>query len=380
MRLQPVILALLVLLVACAVATIGVLRAAGPEAGKDTDSVSAFVSGSTPRPLPEPEPYSADDLETIIEAAAALDPLSSLLIWHRDSLLVEEYLNGMSATSVANVKSVSKSIVGLLVGIAIEDGVIDSLDQPIADLLPAYAGVLSSSATDAAVKRTITVRDLLTMQSGLESTSSRNYGAWVGSSDWVRDALRRPVECAPGTCWGYSTGTTHVLGVIVAQRTGRSLRDYASDRLFGPLGIPVRAWDRDPQGNYLGGNNMSFRPAELIRLGRLLLNDGEIDGRRLVPSDWLDVSWRRYARSPYNGNGYGFHWWNRPMRGEHVVFAWGYGGQFLYIVPRLDLAVVVTSTLANRRTRGHNWRVHELLEDEILPVIRRRHNTPGADG
>jgi CubicO group peptidase (beta-lactamase class C family) len=230
----------------------------------------------------------------------------------------------------------------LLVGIALADGVIDSLDQPIADLLPAYAGVLDDPA-----KRAITVRDLLTMQSGLESTSSRNYGGWVASSDWVRDALRRPVECEPGSCWGYSTGTTHILGVIVARRTGRSLRDYASERLFGPLGIPVRAWDRDPQGNYLGGNNMSFRPVEFLRLGRLLLDEGVVDGRRLIPAEWLDLSWRRYARSPYNGNGYGFHWWNRRMGDEHVVFAWGYGGQFLYVVPRLDLAVVVTSTLAS---------------------------------
>ena len=316
-----------------------------------------------------------DDLAAIIEAAAELDPLSSLLIWHRDSLLVEEYFNGMAADRAANVKSVSKSIVGLLVGIALADGVIDSLDQPIADLLPAYAGVLNDPA-----KRAITVRDLLTMQSGLESTSSRNYGGWVASSDWVRDALRRPVECDPGSCWGYSTGTTHILGVIVTRRTGRSLRDYASERLFGPLGIPVRAWDRDPQGNYLGGNNMSFRPVELLRLGRLLLDEGVVDGRCLIPAEWLDVSWRRYARSPYNGNGYGFHWWNRRMADEHVVFAWGYGGQFLYVVPRLDLAVVVTSTLASGRRRGHNEQVHELLEDAILPVIRGRHGAQGPEG
>ena len=326
---------------------------------------AALLVGVSQERVLESEP--GDDFEAIVAAAAKLEPLSSLLIWHKDSLLVEEYFNGMAANRVANVKSVSKSIVGLLVGIAIEDGVIDSVDQPIADLLPAYSSVMQRAA-----KRRITVRDLLTMQSGLESTSFGNYGAWVASPDWVRDAVRRPVECEPGSCWGYSTGTTHILGVIVAQRTGRSLRDYASERLFGPIGIPVRSWDRDPQGNYLGGNNMSFRPVELIRLGRLLLEDGEVDGRRLVPQDWLDVSWRRYTRSPYNGNGYGFHWWNRPMAGQHVVFAWGYGGQFLYIVPALDLAVVVTSTLANRRGRGHNERVHRLMEHEILPVIRRR--------
>lgn len=313
-----------------------------------------------------------DDMEAVIEAAAELDPLSSLLIWHRDSLLVEEYFNGMRADRAVNIKSASKSIVGLLVGIALEDGAIDSLDQPIADLLPEYAPAMNGSA-----KRAITVRDLLTMQSGLESTSSRNYGSWVASSDWVRDALRRPVECDPGSCWGYSTGTTHLLGVIVARRTGRSLRDYAAERLFGPLGVPVRAWDRDPQGNYLGGNNMSFRPMELLRLGRLLLHDGVVDGRRIVPAGWLDASWRSYARSSYNGNGYGFHWWNRSMDDQHVVFAWGYGGQFLYIVPRLDLTVVVTSSLGGRRARGHNNRVHDLLEESIIPVIRSRHRAHG---
>ena len=329
----------------------------------------AVVLAGLPR-VAEHDP--GDPMEAVVEAAAELDPLSSLLIWHRDSLLVEEYFNGMRADRAVNIKSASKSIVGLLVGIALEDGAIDSLDQPIADLLPEYARAMNGSA-----KRAITVRDLLTMQSGLESTSSRNYGAWVTSADWVRDALRRPVECDPGACWGYSTGTTHVLGVIVARRTGRSLRDYAAERLFGPLGVPVRGWDRDPQGNYLGGNNMSFRPVELLRLGRLLLDEGIVDGRRIVPARWLDASWRSYARSPYNGNGYGFHWWNRSMDGQRVIFAWGYGGQFLYVVPRLDLTVVVTSSLASRGARGHNERVHDLIEESIIPAIRSRHRAHG---
>jgi CubicO group peptidase (beta-lactamase class C family) len=313
---------------------------------------------------------STDEIDAILERAQAMDPLNSLLIWHRDSLVVEQYYRGMRANRAVNLKSASKSILSALVGIALENGQIDSLSQPLQSLLPEYFG----ESTDPR-KRTITLQHALTMRTGLETTSFGSYGAWVSSGDWVRFQLDQPVECAPATCWGYSTGSSHLVSAILTRRTGQSTLAFARTALFDKLGIHLRAWDRDPQGIYLGGNNMSLRPRDLLRFGRLYLNGGLWNGEQILSRAWIDASWGRYARSPWNGNGYGYFWWNRSLSDEETYFAWGYGGQFLFVIPRLELVVVVTASLTNRPpgSRRHNQRVYELLRREIIPPFRRIH-------
>src|SRR5690606_15868556 len=156
----------------------------------------------------------AFSFQPAVEAAEALPRLHSLLVSRNGDLVVERYFQGKDRTDIANVKSVSKSVISALVGIAIEEGHIESVDQPIGD----FFGDRLASAEGAA-KRAITIENLLTMQSGLESTSNRNYGAWVLSSDWVGYALRQPLESAPGTRMVYSTGKTHQIGRASCRQT-----------------------------------------------------------------------------------------------------------------------------------------------------------------
>jgi len=323
--------------------------------------------GSEERRAPIPVgPPSPASMASVLEEAGRIGPLSSLLIAHHGRLLGERYYGGASPSEPVNVKSASKSVVSALVGIAIAEGHLEGTDQPIAELFPDYFEAIEDSA-----KRAITVGDLLSMRAGLETTSFRTYGAWVESSDWIRFALQRPMTCQPGGCWEYSTGNTHLLGVAVARAAGTDLRSFAARELLGPLGIPARPWDRDPRGYYLGGNNMAFTPRELLRFGQLYLNEGVWEGERLLPASWVRRSWDVRVRSPWNGHGYGLGWWGRTVAGERVRFAWGYGGQYLFLVPELELAVVATTDLDRRRRRWDADRaLFRLLREEILPRAR----------
>ena len=169
----------------------------------------------------------------IVERASALPRLRSLLVSVGGELVEEHYFNGATARSQANLKSASKTLIAILVGIAIDRGHIADVRQPITELLP--------DELDGAdpVKRSITVEDLLTMRSGLETTSNRNYGRWVQSRNWVRHVLSRPLVDRPGGRMIYSTGSTHLLSAILTRTTGLSTLEFGRRHLARPLGITL---------------------------------------------------------------------------------------------------------------------------------------------
>lgn len=315
---------------------------------------------------PEAHGFDSVALAAAVEHAETLaPPLTSLLVARDTTTVAEVYFGGMQPHQGANLKSASKSVLSALTGIAIEEGHLDGLNQPIGSFFP-------DLLADAPRKQNITIRNLLTQQAGLESTSFQNYGPWVSSPNWVADALRRPFEAAPGGEMVYSTGTTHILAAVLTRATGQPLRTYAQERLFDPLGTRIQQWQRAPEGIYFGGNNMALTPTGLLRFGQLYLNDGVFRGTQVVPADWIDLSWRVYVTSTYRGHQYGYLWFTHTFAGEWTAFAWGYGGQYVFVVPRLDLVVAVTSSLSNRPpgSRGHNRRILELLEEHIIPAAR----------
>lgn len=302
------------------------------------------------------------------DRAAQLPRLRSFLVQWKGDLIREKYYAAASAGRRTNVKSASKSIISTLVGIAIAQGKIEGLDQTIGELLPAETRGLDS------VKRSITVGDLVSMRSGLQSTSFDNYGSWVTSSNWVRNALSRPMVDEPGGRMVYSTASTHLLSAIVTRATGMSTYRFAERSLAQPLGIALRPWQKDPQGVYFGGNDMYLTPRDMLKLGALYLNRGAVDGKQIVPREWVDSSFVPRTVSPFNGNRYGYGWWMRTASGHDIHYAWGYGGQFIFIVPDLDLVVVMTSDAEASRDGSHTRELHRILEEDILPAIPvRRH-------
>lgn len=318
---------------------------------------------------PAPAPTRGLDSLLLAQAfatAAELPRLHALLVARHGELARERYFRGPGRNGRANIKSASKSIISALVGIAIAEGRLEGLDQPVAPFFRDYIG----AGVDPRL-REVTIGHLLSMQAGLEPTSFGNYGSWVASRNWVRYALQRPFVAEPGGRMLYSTGSSHLLSAILTRATGMSTLAYAREKLARPLGFELAAWTRDPQGVYFGGNEMHLRPRDLLAIGELYRNGGRHAGRQIVPETWVRESWVRRTTSPFNGHGYGLGWWMRGSRGRDVYFAWGYGGQYIFIVPSLELTVVTTSDAVSAREGDHNRALHRLLDDYLVPAAER---------
>ena len=300
-------------------------------------------------------------LESAAKTAGSLPRLKSLLVSHHGNLVLERYYNGARATTPANIKSASKSVIAALVGIAVSKGHIKTIDQKIVEYFPELA-------TDPEKrKRDITIEDLLTMRSGLESTSGRNYGAWVRSPNWVRFVLRRPLIDEPGTRIEYSTGSSHLLSAIITKATKQSTWQFAQEELAKPLGFTLVRWPADPQGIYFGGNEMLMTPKQMIEFGELYLNDGRAGQTQLIPKEWVAKSQIGRGRSRWGSDReYGMGFWVRELGGQRSYYAWGYGGQFIFIVPGKDLVIVTTSRSdVSSERRDHLDSIYEMAAQVV---------------
>ena len=308
-----------------------------------------------------------DDSAAIVAAAFATGPIKSFMLQRDGELLVDAHRMGMRAGQTTNVKSVAKSLISLLVGIAIDQGHLSGVTQTIDEFFPDYF----RSRPDP-VKAAITIQDLLTMRAGLASTSRRYYGRWVVSDNWAEFVLDRPLVEAPGGEMIYSTGSSHLLSVILTRATGMSTRAYAERYLFGPLGIRVGGWDRDPQGYYFGGNNMALSPAALLRIGSMVMNGGVHNGKQIVSRAWIDESMQVYTRSHFNPYDYGYGWWQRELNGHTVQFAWGNGGQYLLMIPALDTVVAIASRSGDDvvRSRASRQRLFEFIDQRLIGYLQ----------
>jgi CubicO group peptidase (beta-lactamase class C family) len=297
-------------------------------------------------------------------AVAALPRLYTMIVTVRGATVLEYYAKGFAATRTTNVKSASKSVISTLVGIAIERGLIKSVKEPIARYFPQLARDPDPR------KARITIEDLLTMRSGLVSTSFDNYGAWVGSRNWIDYILSRPLEADPGTEMEYSTGNSHLLSAILTKATGQSTWAFAQEALARPLGFTLSRWPRDPQGFYFGGNDMLMSPGQLLALGDLYLHGGRRGDRQLLPASWVDASCTGRGRSRFNPDQtYGYGWWLRDFAGRQGCFAWGYGGQYVIVFRDLGLVVVTTSsTVLGDERRDHRRQIFDIVERLILPA------------
>jgi CubicO group peptidase (beta-lactamase class C family) len=307
------------------------------------------------------------DLDAARAAAAELPRLHSLLVSWRGSLIFEYHGKGIRPARATNVKSVSKSILSALLGIAIGRRIIPDVDTPISKYFPEIGKDRDPR------KRQITVEDLVSMRAGLESTSFDNYGAWVGSRNWVQYALSRPMLDDPGESMEYSTGNTHLLSAILTRATRMSTHQFAQQALGKPLGISIAPWPRDPQGIFFGGNDMLLTPSQMVKFGELYLAGGRAGGRQIVPAAWVETSCVSRGRSRFNPDqGYGYGWWTREFAGRTACFAWGFGGQYIFTFRDLDLVVVTTSSTAvSDERRDHRRQIFDILERHIVPAIEK---------
>ncbi len=303
----------------------------------------------------------AQEPADIDAALSAMPQLHSIQVMVGNDVVVERVLRGGGLDTPANIKSCSKSIVALLLGTAISRGEITGVDASLRQVAPMLIPRRANSDVGG-----LTMEDLVTLRAGLEPTSGTNYGKWIESRNWVADVLSREMIDRPGGRMIYSTGTTHVLGAAIAVAAGRSLRDIAVERIGEPLGIEIPPWTRDPQGFFLGGNEMALTPKAMLRIAMMVRDGGMYEGRQVIAPEWIEQSMVVRTYSPFSGLGYGYGWF---VSQTGFVLGRGYGGQIIAAHPERRLAVAITSqTDQPARSEGYFGVLMDLLEGPVLAL------------
>jgi CubicO group peptidase (beta-lactamase class C family) len=295
----------------------------------------------------------------------------------RDGYIVwERFLGGRTNHNTQHdLHSVTKSVVSTLIEIAIYEGYIESVDQPILDFFPEY--LAENPDTD---KGDITIQDLLTMRSGIEWDEA-DPPAWVGTqTSWISRILSMPMAHAPGEVFNYSSADSHLLSAIIAKATGRTTLNFAGEYLLEPLGINNRQWRSDIQGINWGGTGLYLTSRNMAAIGLLYLGEGYWNGEYIFPPGWQADATRFHVSFRPNDSegttpaiGYGYQWWLREQGGYESYMAIGYGGQYIVVIPELDLVVVLTGAPLPRTKMATLREITRLnfsfFEDYIIPAV-----------
>jgi len=320
--------------------------------------------------MPEPTPATIDytpaempDWEVSTPADEGLDPelvadlyryaakkpsLYGLLLVKNGRLIAEGYFNGGAIEQRAVLASVTKSYTSALVGIALAQGCLSSVDQTMIEFFPEFADEIDDPR-----KEQITIGDMLKMRSGYpwEEHTPPYLDALFSNNDWLPNMVEFPLTGDPGTEFGYSNLTAHLLGVIVARACNTSLLSFGQQHLFSPIGARVGAWPRDAHGYYYGLGDISFTARDVAKFGLLYLNDGEYAGNQVVPAAWVSDSLQTYSENLYNNQvgsyfrqiGYGYLWWSARAGDHRFNYAWGHGGNLIVLLDDLDMVIVTTA-------------------------------------
>ena len=314
--------------------------------------------------------------------------IHSILIIKDGFLVFEEYFPGYqwdynadqfqgewtdySPDTLHNLASVTKSFTSVLVGIAIDQGFISSVDEKVFSFFPEYNHLNDDQ------KDEITIEDLLTMTSGL---SWNGMEVFVGTrnprndliqlfqaEDPVDYILAKPLVSEPGTRWYYHGGGTNLLGVIIHRATGMRMDQFAEQYLFAPLGIEKHEWDYINADIVHASGNLALRPRDMAKLGYLFLNNGQWGDKQIISEEWVLQSTRDLV-STSSGEGYGYQWWVKTYRSDNrdydVYYAAGWGGQRIIVFPDHNMVVLFT---------GGNYvtpePIDQIIEDFLLPAVR----------
>jgi CubicO group peptidase (beta-lactamase class C family) len=370
---------------AFAVATSGALAQTDPVCGTPAALDDGWVAAS-------PDSVGLDGA-TLCGIAARLKAtdanVHAVVIVRQGKLVFEQYFAGYDerwdvpgqydhdATTTHDMRSASKSVISLLVGIAIDRKLITSVDEPAVKFFPEFLA-LKTPGWDS-----ITLRHLLTMSSGIKWDENLawsdpgNDEPHLGyEADPIGYVLAKPIAAPPDTIWNYSGGGTDLLGNIIERVSGKSLQAFVREALFQPLGITDWEWKTYPRnGKIASAVGLRLRPRDAAKLGQLVLNRGAWDGRQLIPAAWIAQSTApRFQAIGYFGDlfFYGYQWWlGRTLSGDKEVTwiaAMGQGGQRIFVVPELDLVVMMTSGLYFGGRQGHAE--IDILSNFVIPSLR----------
>ena len=286
---------------------------------------------------PEEVGISSDALANMLERIDNEDlEIHSIVIIKDERLVLEAYVHPYDRDTIHNVKSVSKSVISALVGIALREGVIGGLDEKVCDYLPQYI----TEDMDAR-KREISLYNLLTMTSGLDLDENGPIsGRIFGTLDWLKATYEQPMALDPGTRFLYSTPLTHTMSAILTESGGMGLHEFADAHLFGPLGFGEVQWRTGPKGYNFGGAELFLRPIDMAKFGYLFLKGGVWEGQEIVPAEWVAESTTNKLAGIEDRHRYGYWWW---LDDESWYRASGWGGQAIAINESLNVVLAVTA-------------------------------------
>lgn len=353
---------------------------------------AAEAAGSVPPVLGDGWPVARPAAEGIHpEALAALraaiddgrfTKVDSVVIARRGRLVFEAYFNGFTPEKLHDTRSAFKSITSILIGIALDRGLIDEIGSPILPMFPDYERIANWSED----KKAITLEHLLTMTPGFDAEENHGVGPWREDDmwparDWIKFTLDLPMAYAPGTQFAYNTPTSVLLGGVLRKASGRPVPDFARTALFERLCITEYRWSFSPSGQAMTGGSFFIRPRDLAKFGQLFLDRGVWNGERIVSEAWVVQSTRRRfaslppgsRKSPASATiGYGYHWWTHKgflgLPATASYFASGNGGQKIFVFPKRDLVVVFTGSHYNEPI-GHRQPM-QILKRFILPALQ----------
>ncbi|WP_157543857.1 serine hydrolase domain-containing protein [Mucilaginibacter paludis] len=312
--------------------------------------------------------------------------IHSLLIAKGGKLVYQRYFNGYLADSLHDSRSSFKSATSLLLGIAIDKGLIKSVNEKVYTFFPDDKAFAADP-----LKSTMTIKDLLEMRSGLDCDEWNDEKdcetAMAATDDWLKFALNLPMKHAPGKVWAYTSCCPMIVGGIISKVSGMPVMDFAKKYLFQPMGISKYRWTVDPAGQGMTGGSFYILPSDMVKLGEMVLHDGQYHGKQIIAAKWLkesttgtipipDFSFVKLSRTPVakpQQTHYGYYWYNELIKIKDdavpVVFASGNGGQYIIIIKKLDLVVVFT------QGNFGSWkakRAFDLLAQYIIPTFQHK--------
>jgi CubicO group peptidase (beta-lactamase class C family) len=365
-----------ILLVTAVILILSILVGCGPT----TRDLEAVEYTPLPRDDWEVSTPEAQGLDPMLVAemyynASKLETIYSLLVVRNGSLIAEKYFNQGSIDELGKRASVTKSYTSALVGIALDKGYLSNVDQKMLDFFPDVIDQITDPR-----KKQITIRNMLEMRAGYP-WEEKDAAAWdaLWSGEYLSHIAGIPLTADPGTKFQYSNLTSHWLGIIVARATGTDLMSFGEEHLFSPLQVePGEDWNRDVDGYYIGCGDIQFTARDMAKFGLLYLNDGEYEGKMIIPAEWVRDSLATYTVNEFDikkigrftNIGYGYQWWSAKAGKHNINFAWGHGGQLIVLEDKLDMVIVTTADpFYGEDTHFDAWKYEKAIIEMISDFI-----------
>ncbi len=372
-------------ILACDEVTLACKENRKPDFKNYLERIHSYPEASWVESKPEDEGFDNKKLQKAVSTAASINNFRSILVVKNGKLVTEEYYSRKDDPRPQHVQSITKSITSLLIGIAIDQGMIKSEKLEIKPYFPEFFSKPHDER-----KQKITIEQLLAMSSRLNFADSSVYstydntaswddpGAWRAywySDNYYDDALHADlIESDKEVAALYNTPACNLLTSVLKKSTNMTTKEFSDKYLFGPLGIKNYHWFHDSNYNYIGGHTLFIRPRDLARIGQMILDGGSYDGQQIVSKKWLDKSFTPFVSNfTITDDGktaldYGYLWWLGEYGGYNYQFGWGFGGQFLFMVPKAN-TLVVTTAYPDTDATSHWERSQKIIQEVMFGII-----------